>query len=110
MAKDNMELSADPDEQGDDLRELRRAARDLGKALKVFGKSRLEDVGEDVSDEARALAQEGRRMLREVEGRIASLEKRAEKSVRDHPGAWATGLLGVIGFGLVLGLILRRTE
>lgn len=110
MAKDNTDLSPDPSDAMDEVQELRRAALDLGKALKAFGKSRLADVGEEVSDEVAAVAREGRRVVHEVEERFGQLEKRAEKSLREHPGAWVTGMLGVIGFGLVLGLILRRHE
>lgn len=110
MAKDNADLSPDLSDGSDEVRQLRRAALDLGKALKAFGKARLEDVGEEISDDAVAAAREGRRVVREIEERFGQLEKRAEKSLREHPGAWAAGLLGVIGFGLVLGLILRRHE
>lgn len=110
MVKDSAEAASGHSETSDDIRELRQAVLDLGKALRAFGKSRLGDIGEDVSEEARDLADESRRVLKDAEKRLAKLEKRAERSMREHPGAWATGLLGVIGFGLVLGLILRRHD
>ena len=110
MAMDSDEATPDFSGRNDDLVELRKAAIDLGKALRAFGKSRLAELGEDISDEAHVVAHEGRRLLSDVEQRVLQLEKRAEKSVREHPAAWATGLLGVIGFGLVLGLILRHRE
>lgn len=110
MAKDSTDIAAEYPEGSEELRELRQSVRDLGKALRVFGQSRLAGIGEEVSDEAQMAAQEGRRVLQQVEQRMARLEKRAEKSVREHPGAWATGLLGVIGFGIVLGLMLRRHD
>jgi len=110
MAKDSGDAAPGQSEGGEDLRELRQAVLDLGKALRTFGKSRLAELGEDVSEEAQVVAHEGRRLLNDVEQRVVRLEKRAEKSVREHPAAWATGLLGVIGFGLVLGLILRHRD
>ena len=110
MAKDSGDATPDLPEDAEDLRELRKAVLDLGKALRVFGKSRLAALGEDVSEEAEVVTREGRRLLHDVEQRVVRLEKHAEKSVREHPAAWATGLLGVIGFGLVLGLILRHRD
>lgn len=109
MATENTgQASAQP--AAEELQELRRAMLELGKALKTVGTARLSQIGDDVADEARVLADEGRRMLHDIERRIGQIEKRAEKSLLEHPGAWATGLLGVIGFGLVLGLILRSGE
>ena len=110
MAKDSGDATPDLPEDAEDLHQLRQAAIDLGKALRAFGKSRLAELGEDVSEEAHVLAHQGRSLLNDVERRVVRLEKRAEKSVREHPAAWATGLLGVIGFGLVLGLILRHRD
>lgn len=110
MAKDSAEATSDQPAGAEELRELRQAVLDLGKALKAFGNSRMADIGEDISDEARELADESRRVLKDAETRLAQMEKRAERSMRENPGAWATGLLGVIGFGLVLGLILRRHD
>lgn len=110
MAKDSGDTKPDQSDGGGDIRELRQAVLDLGKALGAFGRSRLTELSDDVSDEAHVLAQEGRHLLRDVEQRVVRLEKKAEKSVREHPAGWATGLLGVIGFGLVLGLILRHRD
>lgn len=110
MAKDSGGATRDLPEDAEDFHELRQAVLDLGKALRALGTSRLAELGEDVSEEARVVVQEGRRLLNEVERRVVRLEKRAEKSVQEHPAAWVTGLLGVIGFGLVLGLILRHRD
>lgn len=110
MAKDDTAATLDQLKEADDLRELRQMVFELGNTLRGFGKSCIGDVGGDISEEAQLVVQEGRRVLHEVEKRIAHLEKRAEKSVREHPAAWATGVLGVIGLGLVLGLILRPHE
>jgi hypothetical protein len=46
-------------------------------------------------------------LVHDVEYRLRRMEKRLEHSVRDHPGAWATGVLGVVGFGVALGLLFR---
>lgn len=110
MAKDSGDTTPEMPDVGGDIRELRQAVLDLGRALKTFGKSRLAALGEDVSEEAEVVTHEDRRLLHDVERRVVQLERTAEKSVREHPAAWATGLLGVIGFGLVLGLILRHRD
>lgn len=104
MAKDNAEFG----EGNETLHELRRAVLELGNAVRAFSRSRLDDIGEEVSDDARVVAQEGRRLLEDVHRRLGRLEHRVERSVRDHPGGWVMGVLGVIGLGLVLGIILRR--
>ncbi|WP_157937626.1 hypothetical protein [Oceaniglobus roseus] len=109
MAKDNAE-GMEGSDVSEDLRAMRQAVLDLGKALRTFGRTRLAELGEEVNEDAHRVADEGRRAMQDAERRIALLEKQAERSVRDHPAAWATGLLGVIGFGLVLGLALRRHD
>ena len=91
-----------------DVQELRRAVLDLGRMLKKFGKKRVDELGEDLELRSDELVHEGSRALRDLEHRLGQMEKNVERSVRDHPGAWAGGLLGVIGFGLILGMILRR--
>jgi hypothetical protein len=107
MAKDN---TADLSVAAGEVRELRRAALDLGKALRSFGKSDFLDAGEDAPDDADTIARESQRLAHALQERFGQLEKRAEKSLKEHPGTWAAGLLGVIGFGLVLGLILRHRD
>lgn len=92
----------------EDLHALRDAARELSKTLRAFGQARLAEIGEEIAEDTGMLAGQGRRALHDIEARLAHLEKRVERAVREHPGAWATGVLGVIGFGLVLGLVLRR--
>ena len=100
---ERLEAAESPDE-------LRHALKDLGKALRALGAERMADLGEDVSEEARHMEEEGRRVLRQVESSLGRLEKKAEKNAREHPGMWLTGLLGVVGFGLVLGLVLGRRD
>ncbi|WP_353476432.1 hypothetical protein PVT71_26300 (plasmid) [Salipiger sp. H15] len=104
----------DPDtRQGDEaveLRELREAAHLLGARLRDFGEARVGDAGMKLGMTSDQMLTEGRRVLREIEIRLSRLEKRVERSVRDHPAGYLGGLLGVIGFGLVLGLLLHRRE
>ncbi|MBE9638785.1 hypothetical protein [Salipiger mangrovisoli] len=93
-----------------ELRELREAAHLLGARLREFGAARMGEAEMRVGMTADDLLVEGRRMLREIETRMSDTEKRVERSLRAHPGSWIGGLLGVIGFGLVLGLLLHRRE
>lgn len=109
MADETPDIAAGQ-ERPDDLRALRHAVVELGKALRAFGRSRMAEIGEEISEEAQAAAHEGTRMFHAVEQRLVQLERQAEKSVREHPAAWASGLLGAIGFGILLGLILRRHD
>lgn len=95
-------------EMAADVQELRRAVVDLGKMLKAFGKKRVDALGEDLDFGSEELVKEGNRMLQDMERRLGEVEKTVERNVREHPGAWAGGLLGIIGFGLILGMILRR--
>mgnify|MGYP000140701456 FL=1 len=93
-----------------ELEELREAALLLGRKLKDFGRARLGAAGADVQETSEELLREGRQVIRQLEHRVGTVEKRVETSIRDHPGGWLAGVLGVIGFGLVLGMILRRHE
>lgn len=110
MAGGTADASPGSSDTTDEVREARSAALDLGEALQAFGTSRLSDVGKEVSDKAAAVAREGRRLVHYVEQRFGQIEERAGKSQRQHPGTWAAALPGVIGFGLVPPLVLRRRE
>lgn len=98
------------DEVSADLRELRSAVQDLGKLLQKFGKKRLGEFGEELEEQSEDLVRQGRHALQVLEHRVGQLEKNVQRSVREHPGAWAGGLLGFIGFGLVLGMLARRNH
>lgn len=93
-----------------DLQELRGAVQDLGKLLKEFGKRRIGEVSEELEEKSQDLVRQGRHALQVLEHRVGQLEKNVEHSVREHPGAWAGGLLGVIGFGVILGMLARRNH
>lgn len=95
---------------GDDLRELRSAVQDLGALLSKLGRKRLEEVGDEIEEQTEAMTRQGRQAIHLLEHRVGALEKRVERSLRDHPGAWAGGILGVIGSGLVLGMLARRHD
>ena len=89
-----------------ELHELRKAALELGRNLRSFGKTHIGEVGE-MSDE---ITREGRVVARDLEDRLGRVERSVERSVRDHPAAWIGGLLGVIGFGIAVGIILRQRD
>ena len=114
MPEDIMKTSDRSDTISDDLsadlQELRGAVQGLGKLLKKFGKKRLGEAGEDLEEQSQELVRHGRHALQVLEHRVGQLEKSVERSVREHPGAWAGGLLGVIGFGLILGMLTRRNH
>lgn len=96
-----------PDELSADLHELRRGILSLGKTLRRFGKSGLEGVGEEFEDLSEDVLHQGRSTLHAMERRVGQLEKTVERNLREHPAAWAGAMLGLIGFGLVVGRILR---
>ncbi|MGJ8561794.1 MAG: hypothetical protein ACSHX3_16310 [Litorimonas sp.] len=114
MAEDIMKTAdlseAASDELSADLREVRGAVQELGKLLKKLGKKRLDVVGEELEEQSENLMRQGRHAMDVLEKRVAQLEKNIESSVREHPGAWAGGLLGVIGFSLILGMLARRNH
>lgn len=98
------------DALSEELEELRGAVQEIGKQLKKFGKKRIREVGEGLEEQSQDLVRQGRHALQAIEHRVGALEKNVEQNVRDHPGAWAGGLLGVVGFGLVLGMLARRKD
>ena len=53
---------------------------------------------------------DGRRLVNDLRERVAKVEARVEHTVRDHPGQALAALLGIVGFGLILGLILHRRD
>lgn len=110
IAKTSEARDAISDDVSADLRELRGAVQDLGKLLKKLGKKRLGVIGEELEEQSEDLVRQGRHALQSLEHRVGQLEKSVERSVREHPGAWAGGLLGVIGFGLILGMLARRNH
>lgn len=93
-----------------DVAELRAAATEFARTLKAYGLDRLGALGDEVDEGSEALVREGRRIAHDLRQRLATLEARVERNIRDHPGTWIGGLLGAIGFGIVLGLVLRRKD
>ena len=98
-------LSGDPE-----LAELRRAALQLARRLGSYGVGRADEIGAELEAGSEDLIRDGRSLLHELRERVAKVEARVEHAVRDHPGQALAGLLGIVGFGLILGLILRRKE
>ena len=92
------------------LEDLRDVALNLGHLLKDLGKDRLTATRDGMGDTSDEVLRKSRQVLDLVENRLGKIEKAAEHSIKEHPRAWAGGLLGVVGFGLVLGLILRRHD
>lgn len=98
-------LPSDPE-----IVELRRAALTFARKLGSYGLSRAEDLGEELEAGSETLIREGRRFAHDLRERVSRLESRAENTVREHPAQAFAALLGVVGFGLILGLILRRRD
>ena len=108
------ENSARPDKAAEDgvdeLADLRQAAAELLHKFKAYGLDRLEAARDEGGEESRDALREGRRVAEEMRKALGDLEKRLERHVREHPVSWIGGLLGAIGFGLILGMILRRRD
>lgn len=104
------ENSTASDSHAPELRDLHKALLDLGNALRAIGGSSLAEAGEKASEEARGVAEEVRRLLGDLEQRAGPMQKTVENSLREHPAAWASGLLGAVAVGIVLGQILRGQE
>ena len=93
-----------------ELVELRRAALQLARKLGSYGAARMDDLGEELEAESADLMRDGRRLVHDLRERVAKVEARVEHTVRDHPGSTLAALLGLVGFGLILGLILHRRD
>jgi ElaB/YqjD/DUF883 family membrane-anchored ribosome-binding protein len=93
-----------------EMAELRRAALVLARKLGSYGLSRAEAIGDELESGSESVLREGRRMAHDLRERVAKVEARLEHGVRDHPGQALAALLGVIGFGLILGLLFRRRD
>ena len=92
------------------LEQVRDVTLNLVQLLKDLGKDGLAASREGLGDTPEEVLRKGRQVLHVVEDRLIKIEKAAEHSVKERPRAWAGGLLGVVGFGLVLGLILRQRD
>lgn len=93
-----------------ELVELRRAALQLARKLGSYGAARMDDLSEELETGSADLMRNGRRLVHDLRERVAKVEARVEHTVREHPGQALAGLLGIIGFGLILGLILRSRD
>ena len=110
MPEDNARPAVDAGNKVDELAELRQAVAELARKLQAYGLDRLEAVRDEVETESRSALREGRRMAEDMRKGLGDLEKKVEHNIREHPLSWIGGVLGAIGFGLILGLILRRRD
>jgi ElaB/YqjD/DUF883 family membrane-anchored ribosome-binding protein len=110
MAEDTARKQASGEDQADELAELRQATTELLRKFKAYGLDRLGVVRDEVEEDSQVLAREGRRMARDLRKTLGEVEAKVERHVRDHPVTWIGGLLGAIGFGLILGVLLRRRD
>ncbi len=99
-----------PNSGAAELAELRQAALAFAQRLGRYGKKRAEDWGIDLEEGPEELIHEGERLARDLKGRLGRLEAKVEQNIREHPATWAGGLLGAVGFGIMLGMILRRRD
>jgi|GEM_PF-4816304 len=110
MAEDTSRKQIAEGTAGDELAELRQATTELVRKLRAYGLDRLESLREEVEDDAEMLTKEGRRRAQQLRERLGEVEAKVERHVREHPLTWIGGVLGAIGFGLILGMILRRRD
>lgn len=111
MPEDTLETDDRAPRPGDpELVELRRAALQLARKLGSYGAARMDDIGEELEAGSADLMRDGRRLVHDLRERVAKVEARVEHTVRDHPGQALAALLGIVGFGLILGLILHRRD
>lgn len=110
MAEDGTHSDSDRKDYRAELDDLRSAVADLALRLRAYGLDRLEALREEVEEDAESLAVEGRRRAQQMRERLGEVEAKVERHVRDHPLTWIGGVLGAIGFGLILGMILRRKD
>lgn len=110
MAEDTARAETGKEDQVDELAELRLASAELLRKLRAYGLDRLGAVRDEVEEDTDSLLREGRRMAQDLRRRMGEVEAKVERHVREHPAPWIGGLLGAIGFGLILGLILRRRD
>lgn len=101
---------ADPLSLDAEMAELRRAALMFARKLGAHGLAQADAMAEQPEVGSERLLHEGRRMARDLWCRVTKLEERVEQGVRAHPGPTLAALLGVAGFGLLLGLILRHRD
>lgn len=109
MAEDTSRKQTEGTTVGE-LAELRQATAELVRKLRAYGLDRLESLREEVEDDAEMLTKAGRRRAQHLREQIGEVEAKVERHVREHPLTWIGGVLGAIGFGLILGMILRRRE
>ena len=111
---DDIPKGGDPGHKGPDLAtelaELRERVRAFARRLTDVDMTREEGPSTGMEDGPEALLREGQRLAHELRVRLGDVEARVERSIRAHPAGWVGGLLGAVGFGLLLGMILRRRD
>ena len=110
MAEDTARNDSERKDSGSDLADLRVAVADLARKLQSYGLDRLEALRDEVEEDTESLVHQGRRRAQDMRDRMGEVEAKVERHVREHPLTWIGGVLGAIGFGLILGMILRRGD
>ncbi|WP_171060879.1 hypothetical protein [Poseidonocella sp. HB161398] len=112
MPEDSRDMADDSNRSASaaEIRELRDALRLAGRKLRALGEAQARHAEEELGETFLEIEAEGRRILTDFERRTRDAERRIEQNMRQHPAGWIGGLLGVVGFGLVLGMILRSRE
>jgi ElaB/YqjD/DUF883 family membrane-anchored ribosome-binding protein len=110
MAEDTGRSDSEKKDYGSELADLRVSVADLARKLQSYGLDRLEALRDEVEKDTESLTHEGRRRAQDMRERLGEVEVKVERHVREHPLTWIGGVLGAIGFGLILGMILRRRD
>jgi ElaB/YqjD/DUF883 family membrane-anchored ribosome-binding protein len=93
-----------------ELADLRAAVADAARKLRAYGLDRLDALREEVEEDTKDLTLEGSRRAQQMRARLGEVEAKVERHVREHPLPWIGGMLGAVGFGLILGMILHRKD
>lgn len=90
------------------LAEIRKDLAALVHALGALGRNRSEALADTLRETSDEALSDLKPLMHNVQNRLAQAEKDIERDMRDHPGRWLGGLLGVVGFGILIGLLFGR--
>ena len=90
------------------LAEIRKDLAALVQALGAYGRTRSAVLADSLRETSHEALADLKPLLRDVQNRLAQAEKDIERDVREHPGRWLGGVLGVVGFGILMGLLFGR--
>lgn len=110
MPEGDARPAKDAGQMVDELADLQQATAELVRKLRAYGLDRWEAARHEAEEGSRGALGEGARIAEEMRKGVGEIERKVEHHVREHPLSWIGGVLGMIGFGLILGMILHRRD